>query len=598
MGNDLSVENARLLRPQGPFHLPPTAHPIRSWVDLTLDGSELQPQIIIRDIKREMPWCVVMSPAGEKTWTARIQLPSVPTVLRYYFEFSDGTKYQEHRQLEGRNLPIYGEWEDLDFQIAAYDPDDMPPAWTRGMISYQIFPDRFARSGDIRKGPLLGVYGQEPVILNWDDLPEHPPKGRDFYGGNLPGLTEHLEYLADLGVNCIYLCPVFSSPSNHRYDALDYFEIDPMLGTEQEFVEMVDKAHRLGMKVILDAVYNHCSSDSKYFNGAGHYGKDTGAAQSQASPYYRWFSFKNWPKDYDGWMGLSHMAEFVECPEVEEHFIGPEGVSIYWLKRGIDGWRTDVTRWVTDEFWRRFHRAVRAENPDTYLVAEEWENASNYLVGDTFDAAMNYRFAWAVLGFIAYEKLTPSELDDRLQTWQRDTPPPAQLAQMNLIDSHDTWRALTVCQEDKPRFKQCVAFQLSFPGAPMIYYGDEAGLLGSYAEGGRRAFPWGHLNEEIYDFYKRALAARSQSKALRLGDFKAVVIDNPHHVYGFARCLDGESVYVLMNASDSPAAITIALQPGEDGQWRDALEIHPSVQSQDGQLQLQIQPRGVVWYMR
>jgi glycosidase len=593
-----SVEAARRLRPSGPFHLPPTAQPIRTSVELAIEDAPSQPEVVLRDIRRDISWRVAMTATASRTWTAQILLPSVPTIVRYHFEFPDGSTLLELRQHEGRNVPIYGEWEKRQFQIAAYDPNAMPAEWTLGQVIYQIFPDRFAIGDRAKVKPDRSVYGQEPFYLMWTDKPEHPPKGRDFYGGDLRGLIERLDYLADLGIDCVYLCPIFESPSNHRYDTVDYLRIDPLLGTEQDLTELIDKAHAHNIKIMLDAVFNHCSCDSRYFNLAGLFGDDIGAAQTKESPYYRWFEFKNWPKEYDGWIGLRHMPEFVECPEVEEFFIGPQGVAVHWLERGIDGWRTDVTRWVTDEFWRRFRRAVRAVNPAVYLVAEEWEDASHYLLGDLYDATMNYRFAWAVQGFLAVDKLSPSELDDRLEMLRRDTPPPAVLAQMNLIDSHDTARALTVCGGDKRRFLQMVAFQLAYPGAPMIYYGDEAGLQGDYAESGRRAFPWGGEDADVLPFYRRALAFRRQSKALRLGNVESLVINDDQRVYVFARRLDDEAVYVAFNASDKPAKVEIQLRAGEDGAWHDALDQHPNVESVTGTLSIEITPHGAAWYCR
>ncbi len=592
----ISTEAARRLRPAGPYHLPPAAQPIGSWVDLTVEGVTSPPEVVMRDIHRKAEWRVAMTIDGDH-WTARVKLPTEPTIIRYHFEFPDGGALHELRQHEGRNTPIYGEWAQREFQIAAYDPNAAPPSWTQGIVVYQIFPDRFANGDPSNDTFPKSVYGEKPVLLAWDDAPEHPPRGRDFYGGDLRGVIDKLDYLVDLGVDCVYLCPIFASPSNHRYDALDYFQIDPLLGTERDFEELVEKAHARNIRIVLDAVYNHCSSDSKYFNAGGLYGPDSGAAKSRQSPYYRWFNFKHWPDDYEGWVGLKHMAEFVECPEVESFFLGPEGVSVYWLKKGIDGWRTDVTRWVTDEFWRRFRQAVRAVNPQAYLIAEEWEDASHYLVGDTYDATMNYRFGWALYGFLAYDKLTASELDDRLVVLRRDTPAPWLLSQMNLIDSHDTWRALTACNDDRRRFKQMIAFQLAYPGSPMIYYGDEAGLRGDYAESGRKAFPWDNIDPDLHGFYKRALAYRRGSNALRYGSIETVVIDDAQCVYAFARRSSGETIYAAFNASDQPATCDIPLQPGEAGRWNDVIGQHAAVDGVD-QLSVRLEPRGASWYAR
>jgi cyclomaltodextrinase / maltogenic alpha-amylase / neopullulanase len=591
-----SVEAARHLRPNRPFHLPPPAQPLCSWVDLSLENVAHQPDLVIRDIRRDIKWRITMVQNISGVWTARIMVPSEPTILRYLFELPDGTEITELRQHEGRNTPIYGEWVQREFQITVYDPAQMPAEWTRGMIIYQIFPDRFANGNTSTDRVSKGVYGQEPLYLNWTDAPEHPPKGRDFYGGDLRGIIERLDYLSDLDIDCIYLTPIFESPSNHRYDALDYFKIDPMLGTEPELIELIEKAHSRNIKVVLDAVFNHCSSDSRYFNGAGHYGSDTGATQNRESPYYRWFEFKTWPKEYDGWLGLNHMPEFVECPEVEDFFIGPQGVSTYWLQRGIDGWRTDVTRWVTDEFWRRFRKSVRIINPTAFLAAEEWENASHYQYGDTFDATMNYRFAWAVQGFLAADKISASELDDRLETLRRDTPGPALLSQMNLIDSHDTARAIGFCGGDKQRFMQMVSFQLAYPGAPMIYYGDEVGLDGDYAEGGRKPFPWNNIDANTLSFYRHAIAIRRQTKALQLGDVESVLIDDEHRIYIFTRRYQDQCVYIAFNASDTATTAQVPVRAGKSGQWHDALNTHGVAEVRNGNLTIELQPRGTAWY--
>jgi len=211
---------------------------------------------------------------------------------------------------------------------------------------------------------------------------------------------------------------------------------------------------------------------------------------------------------------------------------------------------------------------------------------------------MNYRFAWALYGFLAHDKLTASELDDRLEALRRDTPAPWLLSQMNLIDSHDTWRALTACNADKRRLKQMVAFQLAYPGSPMIYYGDEAGLQGDYAESGRRAFPWDGIDQDLHGFYKRALAYRRTSNALRYGSIETVVIEDAQCIYGFARRSDGEAVYAIFNASDTPVICAIPLQPGEAGRWNDMIGEHGPVEAQADRLTVQLEPRGFAWYAR
>ncbi|HEX2622712.1 MAG TPA: alpha-amylase family glycosyl hydrolase, partial [Phototrophicaceae bacterium] len=300
----LSQTNARKLRsskPDKPFHLPPTAQPLRSHVELTLENvkSKTDPVIMLTDVRRNYEWQVVMQPnvSDKKRWTASVMLPSEPTIIKYHF-LAGTDKIMEHRQVEGQNLPVYGEWIELDFKIAVYDPAGMPADWTQGMMMYQIFPDRFASSDPKRKLEHGGVYGTEAKFMRWGETPETPPTGRDFFGGDLRGLIQKLNYLKDLGIEVIYLNPIFEAATNHRYEAINFMKIDPMLGTEADFDELIREAHARDIKIILDAVFNHCSSDSIYFDITGKQSKLTGvpgASQSVQSPYYRWFKFKEWP---------------------------------------------------------------------------------------------------------------------------------------------------------------------------------------------------------------------------------------------------------------------------------------------------------------
>ncbi|MEP7290419.1 MAG: glycoside hydrolase family 13 protein, partial [Chloroflexota bacterium] len=576
MSPSISREAARRLRPPGAFHLSPGAQPLNTTVELLVEDSVLQPEAFITDTRRQMGWHFTLKPTDVSgTWSATFRTPVEPTILNYIFEFRNPDPdapapahppLLEIRQIEGRNTAIYGEYEQMPFKIAVYDAQRMPADWTQGMVIYQVFPDRFANGDPSNDHLMKGVYGHEPQLRRWGERPEYPPLGRDFYGGDLRGVIDHLDHIADLGIDCIYFTPIFDAPTNHRYDAIDFMKIDPMLGTEADFDELLEKAHGLGLKIVLDAVFNHCSSDSIYFDITNKFGN--GAYHSQESPYYRWFDFQDWPAKYRGWMGQGFMPEFVECPEMEEYFCGVEGVTAYWLEKGIDGWRCDVAFDNTDEFWRRFRKRIDTIKPGAYSVSELWLDSTHYLLGDTFNATMNYRFAWAARGFLATDSLTPTELDDRLATWLRDTPPPARKAQMNLVDSHDTGRILTACKGELRRMKQVLAFQLSYPGAPMIYYGAETGLEGDHAEDGRRTMPWDSLDQALIETFKQALHFRRGSKALRLGEVEALVIDDAQRVYAFKRWCGDEVVYCAFNASDEAVEITL---PFEAGEWHDAL---------------------------
>ncbi len=608
---DLSLDAARRLRPEGPFHLPPPAQPPNSRVTLTLERAgqiriaTKEPEIILTDVRRDYTWRVGMLPTSEaQIWQAEVLLPSEPTIIQYHF-LVNGEKVLERRQVEGHNRPIYGEWQSLDFKIAVYDPARMPADWTQGMVIYQIFPDRFAKaqSDDEAKSRMKGVYGHEPVFKQWGDTPEAPPLGRDFYGGDLRGVIEKLDYLQDLGVDCLYFNPIFEAATNHRYEAIDFMKVDQMLGTEADFDTLIEAAHQRGIKIVLDAVFNHCSTDSIYFDIGGKFGdknrpETLGAYQSKRSPYYRWFKFTEWPYKYDAWLSLGFMPEFVECPEMEAYFLGQDGVTAHWLEKGIDGWRCDVSDDNTDEFWRRFRKRVDATKAGAYTVSEEWRDSTHYLLGDMYNATMNYRFAWAVRGYLATDDLTPSQLDDRLQVWMRDTPSPAIKAQMNLMDSHDTDRVLTACRGDRARLLQIVAFQLAYPGAPCIYYGNETGLEGAFSEDGRRCFPWDNLDVELHAFFKRAINLHKNSSALRLGNTETILIEDERRVYGFARRHGEQVVYALFNASAETVEIEMPLREDETGLWVDGLETHANVEASVGTLTVSLNPRGAAWYIR
>ncbi len=559
---------ARRLRGGSLPHVPPPASTVSSRIRLELEApADSQPEAILTDPLRETSWRVALAEREAGRWWVEVQLPHGPTVLRYHFELSDGTVIRERRQLEGIVEPLYGVWDERDFQVAVYDPLSLPPAWTHGAVAYQIFADRFAVADPSRVRNGGDVYGQEALYPPWGERPERPPMGRDFFGGDLAGITARLDYLTELGVSCLYLTPVFAGRTNHRYDAVDYFRIDPRLGDEADLRSLVAEAEARGIRVVLDGVFNHCSKESPYFRQA---------QADRTAATYQWFDFQEWPDRYTGWVDVPYLPEFVECPEVEEFFFGEGGVARYWLDTGIAGWRLDVTPWMSDGFWRRFRRAIRDGRDDLYLVAEDWGDATHRLVGDSFDATMNYRFGYSVAGYVN-GKLSPSELDDRLQTLRRDTPEPAFHAQLNLLDSHDTPRLLTICDGDRRRVMLAAALQLAYPGVPMVYYGDEAGLEGENAEDSRRTYPWGEEDQQLMAFYRNAIRARRASAALSEGDVETVWIDDATSGYGFARCHGDDMVFALFNPGEEPAEIVLRRPPGL-GTWLDLLgQLKPAI---------------------
>lgn len=586
-GSPVSIAAARRLRGGVLPHVPPAAAPTGARVLLELEApSGSEPEVILTDGRRGTSWHVALT-AGTRPslWSTEIQLPADPTMLTYRFELRDGHVVRERRQLEGEVAPLYGEWAERDFRIAVYRPASVP-AWVPGTVMYQIFPDRFAIGKPAAQPDTRAVYGRRPLSLGWDERPEHPPRGRDFFGGNLDGLIDRLGYLADLGINGVYLTPIFAARTNHRYDATDYFRIDPRLGDETTFRRLLREASSHGIRVILDGVFNHCSREHPLF---------LAARADRTSPYYRWFDFRKWPKRYTGWANVRQLPEFAECPEVEDYFFGRRGVAQHWLEEGIAGWRLDVTPWITDGYWRRFRRAVRRHSPDAYLIAEDWGDSSSRFLGDEFDATMNYRFAYSVVGW-AIGRITVSELDDRLETLRRDTPEPSLHAQWNLLGSHDTGRLLTRCGGDRERLTLAVALQLAYPGVPTIYYGDEAGLEGDYAEAGRVPFPWDAIDPELHNFHRRAITARRRSAALSTGSVRTVWIDDRTATYAFARELGDEVVVCAFNAGDAPAHLTLPIDHGADARWRALLGDTPDTRAQSGVLAIDLPPRRAGWF--
>ncbi len=596
--SELSDQIYRKLRPNIPLHIPPHAQPLNSTVTLTLEGVNTRPEIFLTDTRRNYTWRVMMTNAGKNKWQADVQLPMKATIVTYHFIVGD-KKIEEHRLVESRdipntgNRPIYGEWTEIPFKIAVYDPAGMPAEWTKGMTVYQIFPDRFAKSqsDEQAKSHLRGVYGHEPQLLAWDKLPELPPLGRDFFGGDLRGVIQKLDYLAELGVECIYFNPIFEASTNHRYEAINFMKIDPMLGTETDFDELIAEAHKRNIKVVLDAVFNHCSSDSIYFDIGNNYGD--GAYHSVESPYYRWFNFDPHPTGYRGWWGMGFMPEFIESPEMEEYFLGENSVTTYWLNKGIDGWRTDVTFDNTDEFWLRFRDRVNATKPEAWTISEEWRDATHYLLGDMFNATMNYRFMWATRGFFAHDQLSPSALDDRLNVWMRDTPAPALASQMNLLDSHDIDRLINACGGDKAKYRQCMAFLFAHIGAPTIFYGSETAIDGTMQEDSRRTMPWDNLDNDLIAYFTKLLHTRKHTPVLRTGDVQTVWAEDESRTYAIKRTLGDTVLYAVFNGGDAEA--TIALD--DSGTWHDLLGGIADVTG-DKKLTVTLGARGFAWLVK
>ena len=383
----------------------------------------------------------------------------------------------------------------------------LAPDWVKDAIFYQIFPDRFCRS------PKYSAVGK---FVQWDSKPTRT----NMFGGNLAGITDKLKYIADLGATAIYLCPIFKSNSNHRYHTVDYFEIDPVLGTLKDFDNLVKKAHALGLRVILDGVFNHCSRGFFQFNSLMELGED--------SPYVDWFHVHSWPihaysgkPNYECWWNYPALPKFnTDCADVREYLFS---VAEYWTKRGIDGWRLDVPNEIDDDsFWQEFRRRVKAINPEAYIVGEIWDNPERWLKGDQFDGVMNYPFRKAVMQYLFDEN--PISTGEFCEKVRSAFPENRFGTPMNLLGSHDTTRIASQPRTSPERIRLALALLFFMPGAPCIYYGDEIGMEGGKDPDCRRTFPWDQLKARkalpIYKFIRELTRMRHENPVLRDGSLK------------------------------------------------------------------------------
>jgi len=437
------------------------------------------------------------------------------------------------------------------------------PDWVKHAVFYQIFPDRFARSERIQ-------HPRGIRFVPWGS----PPEEQGFQGGDLLGIVDKLDYLEALGVNALYLNPVFASAANHRYHTYDYYMVDPLLGGNDALRELLDAAHERGMHVVLDGVFNHASRGFWAF----HHILETGGN----SPYIDWFYVNNWPlypypaddhtsPNYAAWWGLPALPKFnVANPGVRDYLLD---VAAYWIEFGADGWRLDVPEEIADAaFWQKFRTVVKQANPEAYLVGEIWHDAVEWLRGDRFDGVMNYVFSRAALGFFGAETLRTdyqpggyalepvdamafaAAIDHNLSLYE----PEIALAQLNLMDSHDTARALWILGGDESALRLCVLFQMTMPGAPCIYYGDEIGMSGATDPYCRAAFPWhdeSQWNNDLLDYCRRAVALRRSHPALQTGGHETIYA--AEGVYGFLRCTEGETLLTLLNTGKEPAKVTV-----------------------------------------
>ena len=483
------------------------------------------------------------------------------------------------------------------WQLTVYEDTGTPDWFGRG-VTYQIFPDRFRRTGT---PDVSGMVGHRWLHESWDDQPVFRPDedgqitNRDFFGGSLAGITEKLDYLQSLSVTTLYLNPIFEATSNHRYDTADYRAIDPLLGDEETFRTLCREAHKRGMRVMLDGVFNHTGSRSRYFNADGFY-PELGAAQSQDSPYYDWYSFHPWPTDYDAWWGVKTLPAVNEQRPAYRQFIfkGEDSVVRHWLRCGADGWRLDVADELPGDFIAGIRRAIEDEKPDGYLLGEVWEDGSNkvaysqrrrYLLGRETHGLMNYPLRTALLRWLGGGDA--AEFRESMETLRANYPPAAFYGAMNFLGTHDTPRILTLLgAEHIPAAKEeRAAFALSpaqlargkaklrlagmllygFPGSPTLFYGDEAGMQGFEDPLNRGTYPWGREDTGLLDFFRALGRLRKERRSLQSGSLTYIYAQGGGLV--ITREHEGETTMVALNAGDEALTLTLPWPRGtaEDG---------------------------------
>ncbi len=544
------------------------SNPSEVFLVLTKDGES--------DVYYPMNF-VTVEPDSMTEYTVTV---TVTTKGLYFYHFIVNTEDKQYRIGCGDDLhAMLGKGH--DWQLTVFEEVYKAPEFLKGGLIYQIMPDRFFDGGARRKTKPYARYRDD-----WNGLPEYEPdaegriRNEDFFGGNLRGIIKKLGYLKSLGVTCIYLNPIFEAHSNHKYDTGNYRKVDSDFGTTDDLKELIKKADKKGMKIILDGVFSHTGDDSIYFNKYGRY-DSVGAYQSVHSPYYKWYEFKNYPDEYDCWWNIDILPQTRECePSFSEYICGEDGIIRYWTEFGIGGWRLDVADELPDCFLDRAVHAAKAVNPDCIVLGEVWEDASNkisyskrrrYLNGGQLDSVTNYPFKEDILNFVRCGDA--EKLNNTVNVILNDYPSFVVNNLMNLLDTHDTARLKSVLGDSgdtSTRQKRALAkisdpehtlklmkiaatLQYTLPGVPCLYYGDEAGLEGFEDPFNRRCYPWEQVDRNCLKMYKKLGAVRSSEKAI-LAEGKYAPVSFENGVFAFRRIGEEGELVIIANRSDKPFA--------------------------------------------
>ncbi len=533
---------------------------------LSHDGGSHAQDVLLKRQRRKGPY---------EIFSGAFSIPAEGLYFYYFYVHTQTGGFRLFKQGDDTNMEAGDLW-----QISCVPADFHTPQWAKGATFYQIFPDRFHKSG---KCDLTGKLEPYTVHRSWNDEVQWKPNAQgmvlnnDFYGGNFRGIAEKLPYIAQLGTTAIYLNPICKAFSSHRYDTADYKTPDPMLGTQEDFAQLCQQAHELGMRVILDGVFSHTGSNSLYFNREGNF-DSCGAYQSQQSPYASWYTFYQWPDNYHAWWGFDTLPTVNKMdPSFLEYVItGEDSVVAHWLNLGADGFRLDVADELPDEFLQLLRQRVKAINPEALVLGEVWEDASSkiaydkrrtYFTAGELDSVMNYPFRNAIIQFVRGHDSGPG-LKETVMSIAENYPPEVVLSNMNLLGTHDTPRILTALVDDfdgsreekarrhlsrnqldvaYDRLRTASLLQYTLPGSPSLYYGDEAGMEGYRDPFNRRPYPWGREDPELLSHYQRLGRLRREHEAFRLGDIQFFAAQDKH--IGFTRSYEGKTLRVYCNRS-------------------------------------------------
>lgn len=473
-------------------------------------------------------------------WFAALQPPL--RRLRYGFKCMSGdeTLYYMERGFYEKNPDNCG----FAFSFPFLNPADVfdAPDWVKDTVWYQIFPERFENGDPSLDRENTETWGGEPKVDN-------------YFGGDFQGILNRLDYLQELGVNGIYFTPIFKAPTNHKYDTEDYMEIDPHFGDKAMLKKLVEECHRRGIKVMLDAVFNHSGYTFGPFQDV--------LKNGEKSEYKDWYHIRKFPLqegdtlNYDVFSFEKHMPKLnTEHPAVKEYLLK---VAAYWIEEfDIDGWRLDIANEIDHQFWREFRRTVRALKPDLYILGEIWHDSMPWLQGDQFDAVMNYRFTSAVNDFFAKEIITADDFINEVTHVLMSYPMSVNEVAFNLLGSHDTPRILTIAGEDTAKLKLAYLFMFTFPGTPCLYYGDEIGITGELDPGCRKCMIWEEekQNRDLLEFVQKLISLRKQTPVLsNEGNFKFELISS--NVISYVRMNGKEKAICLINPTDSAVKVQV-----------------------------------------